>query len=56
MIVIIVYYLYKYFRRIREEEARFSTLEPEFKEFDREYQLNQPRNNEGVFGSIFNKI
>lgn len=48
----ICFFLYRYFRHIRQERSRFLALEPDFQQFNQRYNSDLEGNNSGILGRI----
>ena len=53
--VLLSYFIFRYMRRIRQERARFITMEPQFQQFDEQYNLNEEKESLGMLGSLLNR-
>ena len=52
LFISICFFLFRYFRHIRQERQRFLTLEPDFQDLDQRYRPMSDSHNAGLFGRI----
>ena len=53
--VLLSYFVFRYMQRIRQERARFVAMEPQFRQYDEEYNLNEEKQSSGMLGALLNR-